>query len=84
MTLEASYVLNGYTLHSLLSTAQVLISLAVLYVAATSVLKRSRTNLTAMLKFSVALAGKYVILALLWPVAKLIAVFSTTHTRIEL
>ena len=84
MTLEVSYVLNGYTLHSLLSTAQVLISLAVLCVAATSVLKRSRMNWGDMLKSSAASAGRYVILVLLWPVAKLIAVFSTTPTRIKL
>jgi hypothetical protein len=37
-----------------------------------------------MLKSSAASAGRYVILVLLWPVAKLIAVFSTTPTRIKL
>jgi hypothetical protein len=60
---------------------QVLISLAVLYVAAMSVLKRSKKNLGSMMKSSGALVGRYVILVLLWPVAKLLEVFSTTHTQ---
>jgi hypothetical protein len=81
MILLNSFALSGFTLHSLLSTLEFLISSLVLYALATKALKRSRTRLGKIPASLPAIPVKSAILALLLLAARLSSKFSTIRIR---
>jgi hypothetical protein len=81
MTSLANSVLSGFTLHQLLSTAEALISLAVLCVLAMSAWRRYQLKLTRTSRTYPVTLARFAILALLSGAARLHFVFSTIRTR---
>lgn len=84
MTFLANSALSGFTLHRSLCTAEVLISLAVLYVLAMSAWRRYQIKLTRTFKTYPVTLGRFAIHALLLGAARLHFVFSTIRTRTKI